>query len=313
MKQDVFIHPQALVESDVKIGKGTRIWAFAHVLPGAAIGEECNICDHTFIEGQAVIGNRVTIKCGVYLWDGVIVEDDVFVGPSVSFTNDKFPRSKQWPASYAKTTIKRGASLGANATILPVIVGEYAMVAAGAVVTRDVPSYAIVMGNPARIVGYVGAEIHNNQGLSSVPPIATNTPKTAARLLPISGAVDMRGDLSVIDWNKGDGFPFEVRRIFYTYHVPSHEVRGEHAHKVCHQLLICVAGSLQVIADDGHHREVFVLDSPKIGLYLPPLTWGIQYKHSADCVLLVLASHAYDPSDYIRVYSDFVAEVNKTL
>jgi acetyltransferase-like isoleucine patch superfamily enzyme len=146
-----FIHPNALVESD-SIGAGTRIWAFAHVLPGAAIGEDCNICDHTYIEGDVVIGDRVTIKSGVYLWDGLRVEDDVFIGPQATFTNDRFPRSKQ-PFEASTTILRRGASIGAGAIVLPgVVVGERAMVGAGAVVTGDVPSDVVVVGNPARIV-----------------------------------------------------------------------------------------------------------------------------------------------------------------
>lgn len=146
-----FQHPQALVESE-KIGNGTRIWAFAHVLPGAKIGADCNICNHTFIENDVVIGDRVTVKCGVQLWDGITLEDDVFVGPNATFTNDAFPRSKQ-PFELILTVVKRGASIGANATILPgIIIGEGAMVGAGAVVTKNVPPRALVVGNPAKVV-----------------------------------------------------------------------------------------------------------------------------------------------------------------
>lgn len=150
-----FQHPQALVESK-KIGKDTRIWAFAHVLPGAEIGEDCNICDHTFVENDVVIGNRVTIKCGVYIWDGIRIEDDVFIGANVAFTNDRFPRSKQYPETFLVTIIRKGASIGTNATLLPgITIGQNAMVGAGAVVTRDVPPSAVVVGIPARVVRYV--------------------------------------------------------------------------------------------------------------------------------------------------------------
>ena len=156
-KINYFKHPQAIVESG-DIGRDTRVWAFAHILPGAVIGEDCNICDHTFIENDVVIGNRVTIKPGVQIWDGVTIEDDVFVGPNATFTNDKFPRSRQYPEEYQKTWVRRGASIGANATILPsVVIGMNAMIGAGAVVTKDVPPNAIVAGNPARITGYVSA------------------------------------------------------------------------------------------------------------------------------------------------------------
>ena len=148
------IHPQALCETS-SVGDRTRVWAFAHILPGAVIGEDCNICDGVFIEGDVRVGDRVTVKCGVQLWDGVTLEDDVFVGPNATFTNDMHPRSRRPPEAFAKTVVQRGASIGANATLLPgVTIGAGAMVGAGAVVTRDVPENAVVVGNPARITGY---------------------------------------------------------------------------------------------------------------------------------------------------------------
>jgi acetyltransferase-like isoleucine patch superfamily enzyme len=148
-----FKHPQALIEPGAKIGEKTNIWAFVHILQGAIIGNDCNICDHVFIENDVIIGNRVTIKCGVQLWDGVRLGDDVFVGPNVTFTNDKFPRSKKYPAQFLKIIVKEGASIGANATILPgITIGRKAMIGAGSVVTKDVPDYALVLGNPAHVV-----------------------------------------------------------------------------------------------------------------------------------------------------------------
>jgi acetyltransferase-like isoleucine patch superfamily enzyme len=151
LTESVFIHERALVETEA-IGHGTRIWAFAHVMAGARIGSECNICDHTYIEGDVVVGDRVTLKSGVYLWDGMRVEDDVFIGPQATFTNDRFPRSRQ-PFHCEGITVRRRASIGAGAVILPgVMIGEGAMVGAGAVVTNDVPSYAVMLGNPARVV-----------------------------------------------------------------------------------------------------------------------------------------------------------------
>lgn len=150
-----YAHPQSLCESK-NIGKNTRIWAFAHILPNAVLGEDCNICDHVFIENDVKIGSRVTVKCGVQLWDGTVIEDDVFIGPNATFTNDIFPRSKVYPETFLKTIVKKGASIGANATILPgLTIGENAMVGAGAVVTKSVPDNAIVVGNPARVTGYV--------------------------------------------------------------------------------------------------------------------------------------------------------------
>ncbi len=119
----------------------TRVWAFAHILPGATIGRDCNICDHVFIENDVLVGDRVTVKCGVQLWDGVTIEDDVFIGPNATFTNDPFPRSRQRPAAFTTTLVRRGASIGANATLIPgITVGANAMIGAGAVVTHDVPA-----------------------------------------------------------------------------------------------------------------------------------------------------------------------------
>lgn len=155
MSRSIFIHQKAIVEPGAHIGKGTRVWAFAHILSGAIIGEDCNICDHTFIENDVVIGNRVTIKCGIYIWDGVHIEDDVHLGPNAVFTNDMYPRSKK-SFDLKRTLVGRGATIGANATILPgITIGKSAMIGAGSVVTKDVPSYALVIGNPARRVGSV--------------------------------------------------------------------------------------------------------------------------------------------------------------
>lgn len=149
------IHKLADVQSN-SIGKNTKIWQFSVVFEGALIGENCNVCAHTLIESNVIIGDNVTIKSGVYVWNGITIEDNVFIGPCVAFTNDKLPRSKQHREQYEKTLVKRGASIGANATILPgVVLGENCMVGAGAVVTKDVPNDAMVVGNPARIIKFI--------------------------------------------------------------------------------------------------------------------------------------------------------------
>lgn len=151
----VYIHPLSDVQSS-QVGAGTRIWQYSVILKGAKIGSGCNICAHTFIENDVVVGDSVTIKSGVYLWDGIVLENNVFVGPCAAFSNDKMPRSKQYPSTFPKTIVKENASIGANATLLPgITIGRYAMVGAGAVVTKDVPDFAVVVGNPARIVRYV--------------------------------------------------------------------------------------------------------------------------------------------------------------
>lgn len=162
---DVFIHEKALVETE-SIGEGTRIWAFAHVMDGASIGADCNIGDHAFIESGASIGDGVTIKNNVLIWKGVGVADYAFIGPNVVFTNDVRPRSPRMPEMREHqlqesdwlvcTTVGEGASIGANATVVAgVKLGEYCLVGAGSVVTKDVPPYTLVVGNPARQVGFV--------------------------------------------------------------------------------------------------------------------------------------------------------------
>jgi len=302
-----FVHPNALCESQ-QVGAGTRIWAFAHVLPGARVGSDCNICDHVFVENDVVVGDRVTLKCGVQLWDGLRLEDDVFVGPNATFTNDIFPRSKQYPATFGQTIVRKGASIGANATILPgITIGARAMIGAGAVVTRSVPPNAVVVGNPAKIVGYVDTTDHVEAESGSPLQVAEPVRQTSVRgvtLHQLKTVADMRGSLSVGEF--GRDVPFEVKRYFLVYDVPSVEIRGEHAHLSCEQFLIAVKGSVHVVADDGRNREQFVLDKPGAGLYLPPLTWGIQYRYSPDAVLLVLASQHYDNQDYVRDYERFL-------
>lgn len=303
---DRFVHPNSLCESKA-IGAGTRIWAFVHVLPAAVIGEDCNICDHVFIENDVVIGDRVTVKCGVQLWDGVRLEDDVFIGPNATFTNDIFPSSRKRPATFAKTVVRAGASIGANATILPgVTVGARSMVAAGAVVTRSVPPNAVVAGNPAKITGYVDTPGHRaptKQPTSDAGKVRATSVR-GVTLHDLHHVQDMRGNLSAGEL--GTDVPFQAKRYFMVYDVPSIEVRGEHAHLRCAQFLLAVRGSVRVVADDGRSREEFLLDRPTLGLYLPPLTWGIQYRYTRDAVLMVLASEHYDASDYVRDYDLFL-------
>jgi UDP-2-acetamido-3-amino-2,3-dideoxy-glucuronate N-acetyltransferase len=150
-----FIHPSADVQS-LQIGEGTKVWQYCVVLPGAIIGERCNINALCLIEDEVVVGNNVTVKSGVYLWNGVTIDDDAFIGPNATFTNDPAPRSKQPPEKWAVTHVHKGASIGANATLLPgVSIGEYAIIGAGSVVTKDVPQHELWYGNPARVQGYV--------------------------------------------------------------------------------------------------------------------------------------------------------------
>src|SRR5581483_5648666 len=266
--------------------------------------------DHVFVENDVAVGDRVTVKSGVQLWDGVELEDDVFIGPNATFTNDPFPRSRQHLDSFPRTVVRAGASIGANATILPgVEIGRGSMVGAGAVVTRSVPPFAIVAGNPARIRGYVptsapGQEqpaLGNEEGRLELPV-------KGVHLHRFAGYSDLRGSLTAGEV-PGEAVPFTPRRWFLVYDVPSREVRGEHAHRECHQFLICVSGSVNVAVDDGENRAEVVLDAPTMGVYVPPLVWGSQYRYGSDSVLMVLASHPYDPDDYIREYDEFLRAV----
>ena len=298
-----FVHPRGICESE-QVGVDTTIWAFVHVLPGAVIGSNVNVCDHVFIENDVVVGDRVTIKSGVQLWDGIELHDDVFVGPNVTFTNDSFPRSKQYPDRFLRTIVESRASIGGGAVILPgVRVGHNAMVGAGAVVTRDVPPFAIVVGNPARITGYTDAA---GRRMVSPAPSASTTPSPSPRsksLVQLNKATDMRGSLVVAEF--GTDLPFVPQRFFIVYDVPSRDVRGEHAHRKCEQFLVCIKGAVRAVTDDGTSREEFLLDSPDLGLHMPAMTWGTQYAYTPDAVLAVFASLPYDPGDYIRTYSEF--------
>ncbi len=297
----------AIVETG-RVGSGTRVWAFAHILPGARIGKDCNICDGVFIENDVVVGDRVTIKCGVQIWDGIRLGDEVFVGPNATFTNDIYPRSKRHLSSYPITVVERGASIGANATVLPGIrIGEQAMVGAGAVVTHDVPSMARVVGNPARIVGYEDVG-HTRRGIVAHARRDHHTTTERIRVrgvrwIRMKRVTDLRGCL--VAGEMGVGLPFIPKRWFVVSDVPSSRVRGEHAHRRCRQLLVCLRGSLRVVADDGGHRQEFALDDPSRGLLIPAKTFCVHYGYTQDAMLLVVASHVYDPDDYIRDYSLF--------
>ena len=306
--------------ADVKatqIGDGTKIWQWVAVFSGAKIGADVNICAHCLIEDDVVIGDRVTVKSGVYLWNGIRIEDDVFIGPNVTFTNDKFPRSKIYPDKFLTTKIEKGATVGGGAVLLPgITIGQGAMVGAGAVVTKSVPPYAIVTGSPARITGYVESAISKSNEASRTVGMPDGSNEAVVKvgvgevtLHRLKLVTDMRGDLSVGEFPRD--IPFEPKRYVLGFNVPSEKTRGEHAHRQCHQFLICVKGSCAVVVDDGKSRCEVLLNSPDMGIHLPPMTWGIQYKYSSDAVLLVFTSDYYSADDYIRNYSEFVDLADK--
>lgn len=255
--------------------------------------DEYAICRAERVGDGVAIGAFSVVEADAVLGDGAEIGSHVVVG--------------------AGARIGAGASIGAGAVVGPGLeIGPHAVVAPGAVVTRSVPRSTVVEGNPAQIAGYVG----HGTGLPMEPvrqgvmpsdePSITETGVRGVQLHRLPAVRDLRG--SLIAGELQGRLPFTARRFFLVFDVPGAEVRGEHAHYECHQFLICVHGQLHVIADDGEHREEFVLDDNRTGLYLPPMVWGIQYRYSPDCSLLVLASHPYDAADYIRDYDTFMAE-----
>ncbi|MET0333478.1 MAG: WxcM-like domain-containing protein [Rhizobacter sp.] len=268
----------------------------------ATIGRNTTVGPHAFVDAQAVVGDDCVIESGAHLCRGTVIENNVHIGAHAAFAGA--PGANPQPA-----VVKAGAWIGANASILAgVVIGAKAIVRPGAVVARSVPPGAIVEGNPANIIGYVDAA----PGPGTVQQ--HGGPRGGARLeeTAVKGVTvhhfpvipDLRGSLTVGEFDRQ--VPFTPKRYFMVFGVPSREIRGEHAHHECHQFLICVRGSCAVMADDGEHKVEVLLDSPDRGIYLPPMTWGVQYKYSADAMLLVFASHYYDNADYIRDYADFM-------
>lgn len=253
---------------------------------------------------QTNYSNTINIASGAFIEEGAVLQENVSLGANAVVLSVDQSSGKTAPS-----VIKTGATIGANATVLPgVVVGEKALVKPGSVVTRSVPPLAIVEGNPAIITGYLST----HAGSTGEIGFAENIEQNAVINSKVAGVTlhkfkfvsDLRGNLTVGEFEKE--VPFSPKRYFLVLDVPSAETRGEHAHRKCEQFLICVKGSCSVVADNGNTREEFTLNTPRLGLYLPPMVWGIQYKYSHDAVLLVFASHYYDAADYIRDYKEFI-------
>lgn len=272
------IHPTSVIETGAKVASTAKLGCFVQICSGANI------------ENGAVIDGLVIVPSNVY------IDVNARIGCGVSFIA---------PVFMAKpTVIGKNVSLGANAIIdSGVTIGDGAVIAPGTKIQRSIPSMAMVEGAPARIVGYVGASCEALASVDAASGVIQASSVSGVQLHRMPRVADIRGNLTVGEFDRS--IPFQVKRYFIVFDVPSMETRGEHAHRVCHQFLICVNGSCAVVTDDGTHRQEFLLDRPDLGVYLPPMVWGIQYKYSADAVLLVYASHDYDSADYIRNYAEF--------
>ncbi|MES2317821.1 MAG: WxcM-like domain-containing protein [Pseudomonadota bacterium] len=275
--------------------------AFVHA--GADVAASCRLGDYVAVYAGARIDDDCEVLGFTQVWRGVRIGPGVVLEP---------------PGDDADAAIHLGAAcqVGANATIgRGVRIGAGAVVEPGSVVAQSVPAHAIVRGAPARVVGYV-----EQPGAADMPAWrhrAEFPPQPSVSRLGVGDVTlhrhklvrDPRGDLVFGECPRD--IPFQVRRYFLVFGVPSEKTRGEHAHRACKQYLICVRGSCAVLVDDGRARCEVALDSPDLGIYLPPMTWGVQYKYTADALLLVFTSEYYDDADYIRHYPDFLAEANR--
>lgn len=285
-----------------------------HIHPSASVGPDVHIAEDVFvgpncyIEGRIVIGAHTRLIAGVTLIGEAEIGSGCVLEPNVSMTTVLAPSSKR----ASPLMIGAGAQIGAGSVLsCGLSIGPNAQIGAGTVVMRNVPAHAIVSGNPATIVGYSTSPALGRTRLSEA---GDKTSSTAIADCSVPGVKifkfprihDLRGDLSVGEF--GQNVPFFPKRYFLVFDVPSAETRGEHAHRVCEQFLVCVSGQVAVVVDDGMRREEVELGAPDVGLYIPSRIWALQYKYSSSSVLLVFASHHYDSRDYIRDYDQFLLE-----
>jgi serine acetyltransferase len=297
------VHVDSTAECDAsQIGARSRVMAFARLGPDVAIGEDCVVGDRAVLEGEVTLADSVQVSGGARLIGPVVVGPRASVGVNAVLSGTE-PTSRT-----AEIVVGADARVGATAAVLPgVSIGRGAVIRPGSVVMENVPAHAIVSGNPARIVAYV-----ENRELAAareriVPSALEETTETRVRgvtIHPLTHARDLRGSLAALEFRH---LPFVPVRVFSLFGVPSESVRGSHAHRTCAQFFVCLAGAVSCLVDDGMMREEIRLGSPDVGVHMPPMTWGTQWKYTRDAVLLVLASHPYDPADYIRDYEEFLA------
>lgn len=289
------IHPTALCEA-TEIGAGCCVDAFALIAADSVLGNNCTVAEHVVVAPDVVLSDDVSARSGARVLSGARVGRGAVIGENVVLGGGGSP-SKIGPDVF----------VGANATVLPgTVVSRGAVIEPGSVVGDAVPANAIVRGNPARIVGYVGGEPDPPAaGIPRSEAIASRTTRIrGVKTERLTLREDLRGSLMAMEFPT---IPFVPVRLFTVFGVSGEHIRGSHAHRECAQFLVCVAGTLSCVVDDGEVREEIALDGPGIGLYVPPMIWSTQYKYSPEATLLALASHEYDPDDYIRDYDEFLA------
>lgn len=306
----VKLHSDARCHS-LEVGEGTELEAFAYVESGARVGSDCLIGAHCYIEKGVSLGNKVIAEGGSRFYSGLVVEDEVHVGRNATLARTVHRGVSKSGQATSSILLRHGCHIGANATICPgVTVGAHAIVDVGAVVTHSVQHYAIVSGNPAQVVGFVNAKepVSTGKGIIDRREVGvTASLVKGVTAYDIPYVSDPRGNLTVGEFERT--LPFQPKRYFMTFDVPSATLRGEHAHRTCHQLLICMHGSCALVVDDGVNREEYLLDRPTFGIHVPPMIWATEYKHTSDSALLVFASEYYDAGDYIRDYHQYLKEL----
>lgn len=304
------VHPSATVHRSARLGPDTTVGPHCDLASGVSLGSGVSLAANVAIGQRATIGSRTSIGPGASVADDVAVGSDVSIGPNAVLLGGSNGSDGE---VIAPSVIGEHVSIGANASVLPgVTVHSHAAIGAGSVVTRDVPPYATAAGSPARIVGYQSSPAFTSaQRMRASSFDASELPKAIGRatlsLHPL--VTDLRGSLSFGEIRAH--LPFTPKRYFLVFDVPGREVRGEHAHRAQHQLLVCVKGECAVAVDDGTERAEVLLDRPDASLHLPPMVWASQYRYSSDAVLMVLASDVYDGADYIRGYDEFTELVNR--